>query len=388
VDFDLSSDQLALRDAAIDLLDRWASPERVRAFVGPGAATAEAPDGTGLPATATTGYDHQLWEALADQGWLGVELSEADGGLDLGLVEVAVLCEELGRRAAPVPFVGSILCLGALSQAAADAELPEASREVAAEWSARLLGGAVIGCVGWGPGPESRVVATPEKEGQWVLTGTPEPVQYASVADLAVVVAEDGLYALALDGTRPPPEPAMDPTRPLAWLRLEQTPAFRIGNERAAGVLVDRAATTAAALLLGASDRVLELSVEYAKVRQQFGHPIGSFQAIKHRLADALVDVEGMRSATYFAAWSLSVDDPDGTLAASMAKAWCSDASRRVTATGLQVHGGIGFTWEHELHLHLKRAQLDASSFGDAGWHRERIAGLLAERLAEGRSPI
>jgi alkylation response protein AidB-like acyl-CoA dehydrogenase len=380
VDFDLSSDQLALRDAAIVLLDRWASPERVRAFVGPGVATAEARDGTG--------YDHQLWEALADQGWLGVELPEADGGLDLGLVEVAVLCEELGRRAAPVPFVGSILCLGALSQAAADPELPEASREVAGEWAARLLEGTVIGCVAWGPGPESRVVATPEQDGQWVLTGTPEPVQYASAADLAVVVAEDGLYALALDGNRPPPEPAMDPTRPLAWLRLEQTPAVRIGNERAAGDLVDRAATTAAALLLGASDRVLELSVEYAKVRQQFGHPIGSFQAIKHRLADALVDVEGMRSATYFAAWSLSVDDPDGTLAASMAKAWCSDASRRVTATGLQVHGGIGFTWEHELHLHLKRAQLDASSFGDAGWHRQRIAGLLAELLAEGRSPI
>jgi alkylation response protein AidB-like acyl-CoA dehydrogenase len=100
------------------------------------------------------------------------------------------------------------------------------------------------------------------------------------------------------------------------------------------------------------------------------------------------VDVEGMRSATYFAAWSLAVDDPEGTLAASTAKAWCSDASRRVTATGLQVHGGIGFTWEYELHLHLKRAQLDASSFGDAGWHRERIAGLLAERLAEGRSPM
>ncbi len=130
------------------------------------------------------------------------------------------------------------------------------------------------------------------------------------------------------------------------------------------------------------------MSVEYAKVRRQFGQPIGSFQAVKHRLADALVDVEGMRSSTYFAAWCLAVDDPEGTLAASMAKAWCSDASRRVTAAGLQVHGGIGFTWEHELHLHLKRAQLDASSFGDAAWHRDRIAGLLAQRLAEGRSPM
>jgi len=125
-----------------------------------------------------------------------------------------------------------------------------------------------------------------------------------------------------------------------------------------------------------------------AKVRRQFGRAIGSFQAVKHRLADALVDVEGMRSSTYYAAWCLATHDPDGALAASMAKAWCSDASRRVTAAGLQVHGGIGFTWDHELHLHLKRTQLDAGSFGDASWHRDRIAGVLRRRQSEGLSPI
>ncbi len=130
------------------------------------------------------------------------------------------------------------------------------------------------------------------------------------------------------------------------------------------------------------------MSVEYAKVRRQFGRPIGSFQAVKHRLADALVDVEGMRSSTYYAAWCLATGDPEAGLAASMAKAWCSDASRRVTGAGLQVHGGIGFTWEHELHLYLKRAQLDGVSFGDAAWHRERIAGMLRQRLSEGGSPI
>jgi alkylation response protein AidB-like acyl-CoA dehydrogenase len=169
---------------------------------------------------------------------------------------------------------------------------------------------------------------------------------------------------------------------------MDEVRAHRIGDAGGASRLLERAATTAAAQLLGASARVLEMSVEYAKVRRQFGHPIGSFQAVKHRLADALVDVEGMRSSTYYAAWCLATGDPEGGLAASMAKAWCSDSSRRVTSAGLQVHGGIGFTWEHELHLYLKRAQLDAVSFGTADWHRDRIAGTLGRRLSEGRAPI
>ncbi len=119
------------------------------------------------------------------------------------------------------------------------------------------------------------------------------------------------------------------------------------------------------------------MAVSYAKDRVQFGKPIGSFQAVKHMLADALVDVEGMRSTAYYAAWCTAADDPDRSMSASMAKAWCSDASRRVMSTGLQVHGGIGFTWEHDMHLYLKRAQLDQVSYGDAAFHRDRIADLL-----------
>jgi alkylation response protein AidB-like acyl-CoA dehydrogenase len=130
------------------------------------------------------------------------------------------------------------------------------------------------------------------------------------------------------------------------------------------------------------------MTVEYAKVRRQFGHPIGSFQAIKHRLADALVDVEAMRSCTYYAAWCVATHDSEASLAASMAKAWCSDASQRVMASGMQVHGGIGFTWDHDLHLFLKRARQDATAFGTAAWHRDRIAAMLERRLAEGVSPL
>ncbi len=167
----------------------------------------------------------------------------------------------------------------------------------------------------------------------------------------------------------------------MAWLRLDGAPGLAPSvTASAARRVLDRAATALAAELLGAADRVLAMSVDYACERVQFGRPIGSFQAVKHRLADALVDVEGMRSSVYYAAWCLAAGQADASLAASSAKAWCSDAARRVMATGLQVHGGIGFTWEHDLHLFVKRAQLDAVSFGDGDFHRDRLATLLAER--------
>jgi alkylation response protein AidB-like acyl-CoA dehydrogenase len=387
VDFDFSTDQRELRDAAVELLERLAGPNQVRAFVGPGPSSDGQPPTSGIDHADTRGFDQRLWDAMAEQGWLGVARSEEVGGLGLGMVEVAVLCEELGRRVAPAPFAATVVCLDALDRAAADDSLPDAVRRLVSEWAETMATGTAIGCVVWSGGSDG-VTARADGD-QWRLTGRPEPTHYASVADLAVVVTGEAVYALPVDeSTRPSPEPAMDRTRPLAWVRLDEAPAFRIGGGDSAARAIDGAATASAADMLGASSRALEMSTEYAKVRRQFGHPIGSFQAVKHRLADALVDVEGMRSSTYHAAWCLAADHPDRSLAASMAKAWCSDASRRVMAAGLQVHGGIGFTWEHDLHLLLKRAQLDASSFGDAHWHRDRIAGLLSGRLAEGISPF
>ncbi len=173
--------------------------------------------------------------------------------------------------------------------------------------------------------------------------------------------------------------------RELGVLAFDGTPARFLGGEEAAALLVDRAATLASAEMLGAADHVLALTVQYAKDRVEFGKPIGSFQAVKHMLADALVDVEGMRSTAYYAAWCAAAGDSERSLSASMAKAWCSDASRRVMAAGLQVHGGIGFTWEHDMHLYLKRAQLDQVSYGDAAAHRDRIATLLRSRLEAGQ---
>src|SRR5205085_10187964 len=161
---------------------------------------------------------------------------------------------------------------------------------------------------------------------------------------------------VAVDLTAGPPiarEPAMDLTRPVGWLDLAGRDVIVIGGRDEADTLFDGGAAAYSTTLLGGSQRVLELAVEYAKERVQFGKPIGSFQAVKHRCADMLVDVEGMRSVAYWAAWCLGAGDPEASAAASTAKTWCSDASRRVMASALQVHGGVGFTWEHDLHLYL-----------------------------------
>ncbi|MGO9876111.1 MAG: acyl-CoA dehydrogenase family protein [Acidimicrobiia bacterium] len=337
MDFDLSDDQVALRDGARELLDGFASPTQVRDHAGTDAA-----------------YDPTLWAAMAEQGWLGIEVDEARGGVGLGTVEVAVLCEELGRHVEPAPFVSTVLAIDAFAAAGED------------WWVDRLLGGDAVACVAWDPAA---------------------PVPYAPSADVAVVIADDGVYAIDLP-ERPRRQPAMDLTRELGWLAFDPARARKLGDADARARLLDRGATFTAADLLGSASRALELTVEYAKERVQFDRPIGSFQAVKHRCADMLVDVEGMRSTVYWAAWCVGADDEEAHVAASTAKTWCSDASKRVMSSALQVHGGIGFTWEHDLHFFIKRAQLDQLTFGDATYHRARLTSLLRPRVEAGESVV
>jgi alkylation response protein AidB-like acyl-CoA dehydrogenase len=334
MDFELSDDQRALQEAAADLLGSLATPERVRAS----AAKEEA-------------YDAALWTAMVEQGWTGIELPEDQGGLGLGMVEAAVLAEQVGAHVAPAPFIENLLAAGALAAAKQEA------------WVERLIAGDAVACVAWRPDI---------------------PVAYAPAADVAVVIDEHKEEVVLVDLSGGPDidrEPAMDLTRPLGWLRLDGRQTTTIGGPAEASRLLDRGAALYAAALLGGAARVLDMSAEYAKERVQFGKPIGSFQAVKHRCADMLVDVEGMRSTAYWSAWCLSADDDEASIAASAAKTWCSDAARRVMASGLQVHGGIGFTWEHDLHLFLKRSQLDQVTFGDAAYHRDRLGTLLREKL-------
>jgi alkylation response protein AidB-like acyl-CoA dehydrogenase len=377
VDFELSDDQRALQDAAATLLDDRSSMLRVR----------EVADQTGQ-------LDDLLWAAMAEQGWLAVELPEVVGGLGLGLVETVVLCEQIGRHLAPVPFLGTVLTGVALASALTDGEIDLSTTigEAAVEsWIEQLGVGDAVGAVAWSRRPGA-VTARRDVGGGWTLSGRSDLVVYGPSADVMVVFAETeggpALFALApLEAERPTAEPAMDRTRNVGWLVLDERRALRLGGAERAGDLLDRAATATSAEMLGAADRVLEMTVAYAKDRVQFGRPIGGFQAVKHRCADMLVDVEGMRSATYYAAWAVGAADPDAHAAASVAKVWCSDAARRVMASGLQVHGGIGFTWEHDLHLFLKRSQLDQMAFGDAGLHRERLAQILRP-LAESGRPV
>ena len=337
MDFDLSDDQVALRDGARELLDGFASPTHVR-------------DHTGTDAA----YDPALWAAMAEQGWLGIEVDEARGGVGLGTVEVAVLCEELGRHVAPAPFVSTVLAIDAFAAAGED------------RWVDRLVAADAVACVAWDPAA---------------------PVLYAPSADVAVVIADDGVYAIDLP-ERPRRQPAMDLTRELGWLTFDPDQARQLGDVDARARLLDRGATFTAADLLGSASRALELTVEHAKDRVQFDRPIGSFQAVKHRCADMLVDVEGMRSTVYWAAWCVGADDDEAHVAASTAKTWCSDASKRVMSSALQVHGGIGFTWEHDLHFFIKRAQLDQLTFGDATYHRARLTSLLRPRVEAGESVV
>jgi alkylation response protein AidB-like acyl-CoA dehydrogenase len=325
VDFDLSEDQVALRDAARDLLDKLAPTERVR---------------------QADGFDRDLWAAMVDQGWLDTE------SLGLGTVETAVLLEQTGRHVAPVPFLQTTLAIGALRRAG-EHDLAE-----------QLTNGERIGTIAW----------------------RDDPVVYGDLADVVVHATPDGLTVDAAD-RRPERQPAMDLTRTLAW--VDATVSQRtIGGPDDARTLLDHAAIAHSAEMLGAAEKVLEMATDYAKDRVQFGKPIGSFQAVKHRCADMLVDVEGMRSAVYWAAWCLGAHHEDSSIAASTAKVWCADAAKRVMASGLQVHGGVGFTWEHDLHLFLKRSQLDQVSFGDATFHRDRLGRLLEARVVAGQSVL
>jgi alkylation response protein AidB-like acyl-CoA dehydrogenase len=350
VDFELSDDQVALRDAAARLLDGHASPAAVRRHVD---------DGGGL--------DPSVWKAVVEQGWPAAAVPGELGGLDMGWVELATLLEVGGAHVVPAPILQQVVAIDVLQRAG------HASVE-------RLAAGDAIATVVW-----RSVEAESDR-----LAGTSDLAVFGPDADLAVVVADGGLFVVDLvaTDTRPTREPAMDLTRSLGWLRFDGTAAERLGGADLVDRFLDAGAVAYSAELLGASARVLDLSVEHAKSREQFGRPIGSFQAVKHRCADMLVDIEGMRSAVYYAAWCLAVDHPDASVAASSAKTWCSDAAKRVMASALQVHGGIGFTWECDVHLYVKRAQVDQIAFGDATFHRARLAELLRARVAAGASVL
>jgi alkylation response protein AidB-like acyl-CoA dehydrogenase len=339
------------------------------------------------------GISAELWKKLAEQGWLGLIYPEQYDGTGLGLVDLVVLMEEMGRAVAPGPYFSTVLLGGlAILEAGGDAQKKE--------WLPRIAAGDKRVALAWmepsaqlGP---AGVTLTAVKRGEtFTLSGTKLFVHDAHTADALVVAARtrpgagaDGVSLFLLPkgtkGLQVTLLPTMDQTRKLCEVACSDVTVGADALLGAAGAgwaplsrVLDRATVALCAEMCGGAQKVLDMTVEYAKIRQAFGRPIGSYQGVKHRAADMLVDVENSKSITYYAAWALDENSPEAPLAVSMAKAYVSDAYRRVAAGGIQLHGGIGFTWEHDLHLYFKRAKGSEFTFGDATHHRERVAQLV-----------
>src|SRR5580692_1692757 len=334
MDFGLTDDQRDIQRTARDLLAERATFARVREHAEAG----------------TT--DAVLWRELCELGWPGIAISEENGGQGLGTIELSILCEELGRTLAPVPFLASAMAACVIEQAG--------SPEQRERWLPGLASGETIGALAG------------------AVDGTAELVIGGDEARVIVLVEDDGSgRLLAADDAEVTRVAAIDPTRSAA----------RVSASDGAGEALEdgcpglgRALVAVSSELVGVCDRALEMTLAYVKDRKQFGVPVGAYQAVSHRCAQMLLDTERARSTTAFAAWSADAN-PDGLAeAAAMAKAAASDAGREVTASAIQAHGGIGFTWEADVHWLFKRAQIDAVLLGGAGRHRARLAAILARR--------
>jgi alkylation response protein AidB-like acyl-CoA dehydrogenase len=341
------------------------------------------------------GYSDEQWKKMAELGWTGLIFPEPYGGAGLNMVDMIVVLEEMGRVVMPGPFFASVI-LGGLAIDLAGSE----------EQKQRYLPGVAAGTT-------RATLAQVEESGRWDAEGIAMPakadgdglrlsgvklfVHDAHNADILIVpvrtggAGSEGITLAIVDarakGVSIRLLKTMDQTRKLCEVRFD---GVSVGKDAVLGKpgegwplldrLIDRAKVALCAEMCGGAQRVLDMSVEYAKVREQFGKPIGSFQAIQHKCANMMVQVESAKSATYYAAWAVANDVPEAHLASCMAKAYCSDAYRYVAAEGIQIHGGIGFTWEHDMHLYFKRAKGSEVTFGDGTWNRELVAQVVLDQ--------
>lgn len=374
MNFSFTEDQEMLRDSARAFLRDHSSSEQVRAAM-----------------QSELGYDAKLWARLgAEMGWPAVTIPEQYGGLGLGYVELVALLEEMGASLLCSPFFASVvLGANALLLAGSDEQKDEFLPALAAgEQIATLALAETAG--GWDP---LAITATATADGDdFILEGVKTYVPHGHVADLLIVAARrpgttgpDGLELFCVPssatGLRCRRLPTMDQTRPQAEITLGQvrvpgTARLATGVEGfdAISRLLDLAAIALGAEQLGGAQRCLDLTVQYTKERSQFGRLIGSFQSIKHKLADCMLSVESARSAVYYAAWAAAEGEGDLPALASLVKAYCSDAYFQCAADSIQVHGGVGFTWEYDVHLYFKRAKSSETLLGDATYHRELVA--------------
>jgi alkylation response protein AidB-like acyl-CoA dehydrogenase len=333
------------------------------------------------------GFDRTLWSQMADQlGLQGIAVPEAYGGSGFSLVELAVVLEEMGRSLLCSPYLSSVVLAGsALLESGDESAMKRFLPGIASGDTVAAL--ALTEPAGRWDGAGVEAVAEADGDG-WRITGTKSYVLDGAAADLLLVAARSaagGISLFAVDGNAPGMTrtqlPTLDQTRKQARLDMSDVPAELVGADGGAWAVVQRvlelAAVGLAAEQVGGAQRCLDMAVDYAKVRVQFGRPIGSFQAIKHKCADMLVRVESARSAAYYAAWCAAERNDELPLMASLAKSYCSEAYFSVAADNIQVHGAIGFTWEHPAHLYFKRAKTSELLFGDPTYHRRLLAGHM-----------
>ena len=366
MNFDFSPDQKALRDQARKFLGEHASSTRVRRILD-----------TDEP------YDRELWRGVAEMGWTGTAIPDAYGGAGFGHLELCVIAEELGRSVAPIPFSSTVYL-------AAEALLLAGSEAQKRTWLPRIAGGETIGCLALSEGAGTsapRAIKTRAAAGK--LTGTKAPVADGDVADLAIVAARtDGVGDLSLylvdlagAGVGRATLTTVDPTRSHARLTFDGTRAEPLGAAGAGSAILERVFDRAAVLVafeqVGGAQAALDMAREYAMGRFAFGRPIASFQAIKHKLVDMYVGVELARSNAYYAAWALSTDAAELPVAAATARVSATEAYFHAAKENIQTHGGMGFTWEFDCHLHYRRAKLTGLGLGSA----RRWKDLLITRL-------
>jgi alkylation response protein AidB-like acyl-CoA dehydrogenase len=353
MEFGLSESQEILRDSARKFFAGECPMEEVRRLM-----------------ETDTAYDEKLWAKLADQGYTGIIFPEEFGGVALGKVELVLLMEEAGRALLPGPFFSTVALAGAVIDAIATPELKKKYLEPICEGKARSTAAFLESSASWNLS-DLKISAAGSK-----LNGEKLFVTDAAVADFILVVAKDGVYVVNAKaaGMTITPMAGMDMTRKIYAIKFNDTPAEQIGDPANLSKALDIATAALVGEMVGGMQHTLDITVEYAKMRKQFGKPIGMFQAVQHHCADMYLETESSRSAAYYAAWALEENTPEASVAVSIAKVYASDAGRTVGNRGIQVHGGMGFTWENDVHLFYRRAKASETAFGDSTFHRERIA--------------
>jgi alkylation response protein AidB-like acyl-CoA dehydrogenase len=364
-----TQEQVHLGQSARALLHRVAAEAEVRRLM-----------------ATSSGFEPEAWSALADLGLVGLIVPERWGGAGGTLPDLGVVLEEMGRRLLPGPFLSTaVLAVQALLEVGDEQACNQFLKPIAAGSAIATL--AVTEESGRWSVDDVRTRAAPDPELGWLLSGVKTYVPDGASAGLLLVVAATGsgpgLFAVTGDapGLTRMSLPTMDQTRKQARLDFDRCPARQLGRpgsiRPAISATLEVAAVACAAEQVGAAMEVLDMVLAHVRSRHQFGKPIGSFQAVQHKCADLALDIEAARSAAYYALRAVGERTPDASAAAGVAKSYCSDMFRRVADTAVQLFGGIALTWEHSIHLYLKRARSSEILFGTPAEHRERLAPLI-----------